>query len=117
MKDKDSDKTKRQLIQELEAIRRRIAGLEASAAGSQFIARDRSGEIQRLFVQGPVVVFRWRAEKGWPVEYVSPNLESQFGYRPVDFTGGGISYRDVIHPEDLPHILEELERCDGNGKE
>ncbi|MDD5510213.1 MAG: PAS domain S-box protein [Dehalococcoidales bacterium] len=117
MKDKDSDKTKRQLIQELEAMRRRIAGLEASAAESQFMERDRAGEVKKLFVQGPVVVFRWRAEEGWPVEYVSSNLESQFGYRPADFTDGGISYRDIIHPEDIPHILEELERCDENSKE
>jgi len=79
MKDKDSDKTKKQLIQELEAMRRRIAGLEASATESQFMEKDRNGEIQRLFEQGPVVVFRWRAEEGWPVEDVSPNLESQFG--------------------------------------
>ncbi|TKD10169.1 STAS domain-containing protein [Polyangium fumosum] len=31
-------------------------------------------EERLLFSIGPVVVFRWRATEGWPVEYVSPNV-------------------------------------------
>ena len=46
-----------------------------------------------LFVGGPTVVFNWKAEEGWPVEYVSPNVADQFGYAPEDFTSGRVLYR------------------------
>ncbi len=59
---------------------------------------------QALFVLGPVVVFKWGARAGWPVEYVSPNIE-QFGYHPQDFLSGRITYRDFIHPEDRERII------------
>ncbi len=61
---------------------------------------------QRLFVGGPVVVFKWSAEAGWPVEYVSPNV-TQFGYQPEDFTSGRIPYTSLVHPDDRQRIATE----------
>ncbi|MDX2097685.1 MAG: cache domain-containing protein [Leptolyngbyaceae cyanobacterium bins.59] len=66
------------------------------------IARER-----RLFIGGPVVVFRWSTERNWAVEYVSPNV-TQFGYRPEDFTSGQVSYASIIHPGDIARIAAEL---------
>ena len=38
-------------------------------------------EERELFIEGPVVVFKWKAgEKCIPVEYVSPNIKKIFGY-------------------------------------
>lgn len=62
----------------------------------------------RLFVAGPTVVLKWRAVPGWPVEYVSPNIESQFGYRPEEFGGGDFFYESIIHPEDRDRVGEEI---------
>ena len=62
---------------------------------------------QRLFTEGPVVVFKWAAEEGWPVEYVSPNF-SQFGHDAGDFMKGRKPYASLVHPEDLPRVGEEV---------
>lgn len=61
-----------------------------------------------LFVAGPTVVFKWKAEEGWPVEYVSPNVMDQFGYDPDDFISGKVSYSSIIHPDDLERVAKEV---------
>ena len=67
------------------------------------IARERE-----LFVGGPVVVFRWVAEKGWPVEYVTPNVEKVFGYTADDFMSRRVSYSEIIHTDDFDRVLREV---------
>ncbi|GLH71389.1 hypothetical protein GETHPA_29230 [Geothrix rubra] len=54
-----------------------------------------------LFVGGPVMVVKWRATEGWPVDYISPNIKSILGFDPGDLTSGRISYDSLVHPEDL----------------
>ena len=60
---------------------------------------------QRLFHEGPVVVFRWYARAGWPVEYVSPNI-IQFGFAPEAFMSGAMPYTEFIAPEDRGRVEE-----------
>ncbi|SES87453.1 PAS domain S-box-containing protein [Methanococcoides vulcani] len=55
----------------------------------------------------PEVVFVWRSEYGWPLEFVSDNV-SFFGYEPDDFLIGGLSYEDIIHPTDLEMVRKAL---------
>jgi len=61
-----------------------------------------------LFVAGPTVVFRWKAEEGWPVEYVSPNVADQLGYTPEELTSGKILYASIVHPDDLERVGAEV---------
>jgi PAS domain S-box-containing protein len=68
----------------------------------QEIRRERN-----LFIGGPVVLFRWQNKEGWPVEYVSSNI-NQYGYTPEDFTEHKIKYADIIHPDDLERIAGEV---------
>lgn len=63
---------------------------------------------RRLFIGGPTVVFNWKAQEGWPVEYVSPNIADQFGYAPEDLTSGKIPYSTIIHPDDLARVAAEV---------
>ncbi|MFH0881253.1 MAG: PAS domain S-box protein, partial [Lentisphaerota bacterium] len=67
-----------------------------------------------LFVGGPTILFIWRAEANWPVEYVSPNI-SRFGYSAEDLIRGTIKYADMIVPEDLPRVMEEVARFSRDG--
>ncbi len=60
-----------------------------------------------LFIAGPVVVIKWGNAPGWPVEYVSPNLVTQFGYAPADFTSGRLTYGQRIHPDDQARVTAE----------
>ncbi|MEN6520629.1 MAG: PAS domain S-box protein [Armatimonadota bacterium] len=71
-------------------------------------AEEALEEERNLFVAGPTVVFKWRNEEGWPVEYISPNVKSQFGYTPEDLTSGIISYSSLIHPDDLFRVAMEV---------
>ncbi len=63
---------------------------------------------RRLFIGGPNVAFKWRAVEGWPVEYVSPNIEQQFGYTAKDLISGKVPYMSIIHPDDLPGFLDDV---------
>lgn len=66
-----------------------------------------------IFNKGPVVVFKWKNEQGWPVENVSSNLHEVFGYSTAELISGGISYEEMVYGEDLPELLNEVEiNCD-----
>ncbi len=68
-----------------------------------------------LFVGGPTIVFKWRAEPNLPVLYVSPNVKEQLGYSPQDLISGRIAYPSLVHPDDLVRIVRELEDGSANG--
>jgi len=54
------------------------------------------------------IAFLWKNTEGWPVEYVSENV-SRFGYSPVDFLSGRVSYETIVHPEDIDQLGKEVE--------
>ena len=62
-----------------------------------------------LFVGGPVMVIKWRGGPGWPVEYVSPNVETILGYSALDLLDGNIRFEDLVHADDLPRLRRESE--------
>ena len=60
---------------------------------------------QRLFEEGPVVVFRRHAERGWPIKYVSPAI-IQFGYDAVTLMRERALFEDFIYLEDKERVIE-----------
>ncbi|WP_406670647.1 PAS domain S-box protein [Methanolobus sp. ZRKC4] len=56
-------------------------------------------EMENIINHSPVIVFKWRSKRNWPVEFVSSNVE-QIGYTVEDFTSNRINYADIIHPDD-----------------
>jgi diguanylate cyclase (GGDEF)-like protein/PAS domain S-box-containing protein len=78
--------------------------LESEIATRQSVETELLRERQ-LFTEGPVTVFRCRAEDGWPIEYVS-NTVSQFGYDASVLIGEQARFADIIHPNDLPRVIE-----------
>jgi PAS domain S-box-containing protein len=63
--------------------------------------------LEEIVTYSPVVVFLWKAEEGWPVEYVSENV-SQFGYSAFDFLSGNVIFQKIIHPDDLEKVGLEV---------
>ena len=57
----------------------------------------------------PAVLFRWKAEEGWPTLLVTENV-AQFGYTREDLLSGDIPFSTLIHPEDLARVAEEVRR-------
>ncbi|MDA0524197.1 GAF domain-containing protein [Methanococcoides alaskense] len=53
------------------------------------------------------VVFVWKSEYGWPIEFVSDNV-GMFGYDADDFMSKGLNYEDIIHPADLEMVRKAL---------
>lgn len=70
---------------------------------------------QTILRQGPMVIFRWKNQKGWPVEYVSQNVDEILGYEKEKLESGEIAYADLIHPDDLPNVEKETLTYNKNG--
>lgn len=63
-----------------------------------------------LFAAGPVAVFTWRNEPGWPVEYVSSNVERLFGYSAAELYAENPPYVELIHDDDVGRVIHEVKR-------
>lgn len=85
-------------MNELERLRARVDVLEAELRRAQ-----------AMFAGGPVVLFRWVAAEGWPVEHVTGNTDELFGHSGEDFLTGRVPYSTVIHPDDLARVEAEVE--------
>lgn len=62
---------------------------------------------RRLFLSGPAIAWRWRVEENWPVEYVSENV-STLGYTAEEFMSGRLLYAEIVHPDDLERVAQEI---------
>ena len=80
------------------------------AGGLNALTKRRLGgpEDQALFARGPVVVFRWRNAEGWPVEFVSENVEALTGHPVEEFRSGRLPYASLVHAEDMPRVGQEV---------
>jgi len=54
------------------------------------------------------VFFRWRNADAWPVEFVTQNVHQLLGYDPAQFTTGALVYANLVHPDDLGRVGEEV---------
>lgn len=62
----------------------------------------------RIINASPVVVFSWKNDKNWPVEFVSENCGRILGYTYEDFVSGRVPYASIIHPDDLERVIREV---------
>ncbi|MCP4757831.1 MAG: PAS domain S-box protein [Proteobacteria bacterium] len=72
-------------------------------------------EERDLFMDGFVVVFKWKNQPGWPVEYVSPNTERVLGYSLENVTGLDFLFTDIIAEDDLKWIIRKKNQAIENG--
>lgn len=80
----------------------------------RILIEQKAKTAQLIIENSPSVLFRWKVEDNWPVEYVSSNV-SQFGFNSEDFLKHKLNYAEVIHPEDYPNVLKEIEENKQNG--
>lgn len=62
----------------------------------------------------PAVLFRWRPEPGWPVQFVSENVK-QWGYEASALTNAEAPFSDLVHAEDAERIAEEVAQYSATG--
>ena len=103
----------------LETYKAPVLDDDGQLLGTVGFARDVSErkraelELQRerdLFSAGPVVVFTWTSEQGWPVSHVSSNVEQVMGYTPEELTAADFRFAQIIHPDDVARVAREVER-------
>lgn len=103
------DKTSRDILLTVDLV----PGTQKSIA-SLFDITDRKQnekairEANTIINRSPAVAFLWRKEPGWPVEFVSENVIKLFGYSAEDFIKGKITYRELIHQDDVKRVDEEV---------
>lgn len=74
-------------------------------------SREKEKEIKEayeLFNNGNIIVFKWQNQNDWPVEYVSESLKNILGYNTEEFLDAKIKYADIIHPDDLNRVSQEV---------
>ncbi|MBE0510045.1 MAG: PAS domain S-box protein [Gammaproteobacteria bacterium] len=72
-------------------------------------ARNRKLAVANQVVEAsPVVLFRWKPEPGWPLEYVSDNLR-RWGYQPEELISGNTRFDGLIHPDDRDRVRQEVD--------
>ncbi len=69
------------------------------------ILRDQLAE---LYQQGDTVLFIWKNEEGWPLEFVSLNVKKILGYSVEEFSDPSLQYAELIHPQCRERVLQEV---------
>ncbi|MGD8392559.1 MAG: PAS domain S-box protein, partial [Desulfobacterales bacterium] len=104
------NKTKDELIKELKALRKQIKD-QANSYEKECKLHDRAEEELRLaqviIDNSPVVLFRRMAGDNPRLVYVSDNIR-QMGYMPQEFLEEKILFREIVHPDDMDRVAEEI---------
>jgi PAS domain S-box-containing protein len=110
---RDKDKTKEDLLAELESLRRQVAALEDLQHQLKSREEDllRSEERFRTFADSTYDWETWRAPDGRYL-YVSPSCERITGYRSEEFMADPSLTARIVHPDDQDltarHFLEDF---------
>ncbi len=64
----------------------------------------------------PMILYRLRAEEGWPFDFVSDNVD-QSGYTAAELLSGQVPFTSLVHPDDLTRVLGEMEAHAEQGKD
>ncbi|WP_164997756.1 PAS domain S-box protein [Methanolobus psychrotolerans] len=68
--------------------------------------------LETVIKSSPAVVFFWKPDEEWRVEFVSENI-SQFGYEADELMSGKVLYGDIIHPSDMERLTLEYDIFSG----
>ncbi|MEF8734868.1 MAG: PAS domain S-box protein [Candidatus Accumulibacter meliphilus] len=71
-------------------------------------AEEQLRQANMVLETSPAMLFRWRAEKGWPAVFVSDNV-SQLGYSSAELLDGSIRFDALIHPDDRQRVAAEVQ--------
>jgi len=92
------------LEEKIKVLEKRIAELASLRKHTEQALKD----AYHIINESPVVGFLWRNSAGWPVDFVTDNVEKLFGHTAEAFMSGEVTYSDVIYPEDLARVRKEV---------
>ncbi|MEJ2285920.1 MAG: SpoIIE family protein phosphatase [Desulfobacterales bacterium] len=107
----DQEKTKDELVEELKELRDRFEA-RTRALEKECLDRDQTEEALRMaeviIDNSPAILFRRIAGDTPRLVYVSDNIR-QMGYTAEEFMSEKISFRDIVYPEDMERLREEID--------
>ncbi|WP_018937071.1 PAS domain S-box protein [Thioalkalivibrio sp. ALJ24] len=90
---------------------RDLITLMAQWIGHELTRREQRLALERernLFMAGPTVIFAWDNAPGWPIQYVSPNVQEVLGYEPQELMDPQTPHDRLVHPEDRERMGREV---------
>jgi PAS domain S-box-containing protein len=82
-----------------------------SEAHQELFNRNHLDEIVN---RSPAIAFTRLAEDHWSVKFVSENIK-QFGFAPLDFYSGRVTFADLVHPDDRKRVSAEVKEYSDKG--
>ncbi len=70
-------------------------------------------QAQMIVENSPAVLFRVLPDEDFRIQYISENIR-QFGYESQDLINGGVSFFDILHPDDAKVISSDARKSKGN---
>lgn len=62
-----------------------------------------------IFEKGDSVLFNWKKEDDWNIEYVSASVERILGYSTIDFLSKKVHYNPCIYEKDRQRVEDEVQ--------
>jgi len=78
---------------------------------------NKQNNLLSLFDKGDSVLFQWKNNEAWDVEYVSENVSNILGYSTDDFYSGKIKYGSLINNADTAMVMDEVKDTIDNNKD
>jgi PAS domain S-box-containing protein len=112
---KNENKSKVQLENELNELRRRISELETCEI-KHVRTRESLHESERmlstLIGNLPGMAYRCLNDENWTMEFISEGSHDLTGYAPADLIGNRIlSYNELIHPDDRQPAWDQVQQA------
>ncbi len=106
------EETKKQQVNELARLRKRIAELEKAKIKQEktekvLLVHER---IRYLLTATSVVVYASRISGDYGTTFISDNVSQLVGYKPKEFLKKSSFWFDNIHPEDRQRVLNEVKK-------
>jgi PAS domain S-box-containing protein len=128
---KDDAKTKKQLVNELDALRKRVADLESTSIRHkcpadesqlnqkdyQLISGSLSNEEKYRIVANFAYDWEYWMGPDRRLVYISPSSERITGYTPSDFLNNRDLMSNIVHPDDRDIIESHIVECDRESAE
>ncbi len=81
---------------------------EAKVKESKIKADNDLREAYNIINRSFSVAFLWKNSEGWPVEFVTENVQKIFGFTSDEFVKDNLPYSKIIHPDDLDRVSDEV---------
>jgi PAS domain S-box-containing protein len=88
--------------------RSRVESERRRATESLQAALSHLEDLEATINRSPLVVFVWRVAEGWPVDFVSRNVQRMLEYTADDFLSGRVSWPGITHPDDVPWLEKDV---------